>query len=156
MIRHWLPLTCIAASLILIGRTTGAITMSRQSSSGSAAADTAPAGVINRYCVTCHNDRLKTAGLALNSLDPANAGDHGEVWEKVVQKLRARAMPPLNSPRPDERSYDSLVEYLELRLDRAAAAHPDSGRVQTLRRLNATEYQNAIRDLLALDVDATS
>ena len=65
-------------------------------------------------------------------------------------------MPPLNSPRPNERAYDSLVEYLELRLDRAAAAHPDPGRVQTLRRLNATEYQNAIRDLLALDIDATS
>src|SRR5437879_2471564 len=96
-------------------------------------------GVINQYCVGCHNDRLKTAGLALNMLDVSRAGEHPDVWEKVIRKVRGRMMPPPGRPRPDEPGYDALVSYLETSLDRAAAASPDPGRTETFRRLNRTE-----------------
>jgi hypothetical protein len=111
---------------------------------------------IDQYCVGCHNDRTKTAGLALEGLDVAHAGEQPEVWEKVVRKLRGRLMPPLGRPRPDERTYDAVIADLESVLDRAAAANPNPGRTDTFRRLNRTEYQNAIRDLLALDVDVAA
>ena len=118
------------------------------------AAETA---VIGQYCLSCHNDRVRTAGLALDRLNPNNVGEEDRAeWEKIVQKLRTRAMPPLGNPRPDEASYNSLVQYLETALDRVAAEHPNPGRRMTFRRLNASEYQNAVRDLLALDIDATS
>src|SRR5262252_10712094 len=111
---------------------------------------------IDQYCISCHNDRTKTAGLALEGLDVARAGEQPEVWEKVVRKLRGRMMPPLGRPRPDENTYDAVVADLESVLDRAAAANPNPGRTDTFRRLNRTEYQNAIRDLLSLDVDVSS
>ena len=109
---------------------------------------------LDRYCVTCHSDRLQTGGLSLETLDVTNVAEHAEVWEKVVRKLRAGAMPP--RPRPDQATYDRLVSYFETELDRVAAANPAPGRTETFRRLNRTEYQNAIRDLLALDVDVTA
>ena len=120
---------------------------------GSAAA--ASRTLVNQYCTTCHNDRTKAGGLILDGLDPARVGDNAELWEKVVRKLRMRAMPPPGSRRPDDRSYEELVAYLETELDRRAAAVPDPGRTDTFRRLTRTEYQNAIRDLLAVDVDVT-
>ncbi len=104
--------------------------------------------VFARYCVSCHNDTLKTAGLSLSTLDVGRVGEHAEVWEKVAFKLRARFMPPAGRPRPDEATYEALVTYLETSLDRAAAAAPNPGRTDGLQRLNRTEYQNAIRDLL--------
>jgi Protein of unknown function (DUF1592)/Protein of unknown function (DUF1588)/Protein of unknown function (DUF1585)/Protein of unknown function (DUF1587)/Protein of unknown function (DUF1595)/Planctomycete cytochrome C len=110
---------------------------------------------INQYCVTCHNDRSKTGGLSLASLDPADAGANAAVWEAVVRKLRARAMPPATARRPDEPTYERLISSLESQLDQWAAAHPDPGRTDTFRRLTRVEYQNAIRDLVALDVDVT-
>ena len=112
--------------------------------------------LLDRYCVTCHNDALRTAGLALDNLDLDRVGDHADVWEKVVGKLRAGMMPPAGRPRPDGVASGRLVAYLEAELDRAAAAHPDPGRSAALRRLNATEYRNAIRDLLDLDVDVAT
>ena len=113
--------------------------------------------LLNQYCVTCHNQRLETAGLVLeaNTVDVSNLGAAPEVWEKVVQKLRTRAMPPAGLPRPDAAGYDSLAAYLEGELDRAAARDPHPGR-SVLRRLNRLEYTNAVRDLLAVDVDADS
>ena len=111
------------------------------------------AALLERYCVTCHNDRLRTAGLTLEGLDPADPSTRAEVWEIVVLKLRAGMMPPPGRPRPDSATYDRLAAFLEAGLDRAAAAHPDPGRSDALRRLNATEYQNAIRDLLDLEID---
>src|SRR5215475_1028002 len=108
---------------------------------------------LDQYCVSCHNERTKTAGLALERLDVARAGEQPEVWEKVVRKVRGRVMPPLGRPRPDVKTYDAVVADLESVLDRAAAANPNPGRTDTFRRLNRTEYQNAIRDLLALDID---
>ena len=111
--------------------------------------------LLDRYCVTCHNDRLDTGGLSLETVDVADPAAHAEVWEKVVRKLRAGSMPPQPRPRPDRATYDRLAGYLETALDNAALADPDPGRTATLRRLNRTEYQNTIRDLLALEIDVT-
>ena len=110
---------------------------------------------LDQYCVTCHNQRLKTGGLALDTLDAANVPAGAEVWEKVVRKLRAGAMPPVGMPRPNQATYHSLIAWLETELDRAAEAHPQPGR-PVLHRLNRAEYANAIRDLLALDIDAAA
>jgi len=113
-----------------------------------------PAALINQYCVTCHNEKAKTAGLMLDKLDLENVGPHAETWEKVVRKLRVGAMPPQGMPRPDRATMDSLAASIENSLDNAAAAAPNPGQ-PVLHRLNRTEYANAIRDLLALDVDAS-
>src|SRR5206468_1943977 len=92
----------------------------------------APArAVIDQYCAGCHNDKAKTAGLALNTLDVSRPGDSPEIWEKVVRKLRGRMMPPPGRPRPDEPTYDALVAGLENSLDRAAAMNPNPGRAET-------------------------
>ena len=109
--------------------------------------------VLDRYCVTCHNGRLRTAGLALDALRVEQVGGHAEAWEKVVRKLRARAMPPAGRPRPDQATYEAVASVLETALDRAAADNPNPGRTAT-HRLNRSEYANAVRDLLDLEVDA--
>src|SRR6516165_4766835 len=111
--------------------------------------------LLKRYCVTCHNDRLKTAGLTLDRADADHVGSGVELWEKVAHKLRSGAMPPPGMPRPDKSTLDAFVTRLESELDREAAAHPDPGRPLE-HRLNQLEYSNAIRDLLALDIDATT
>ena len=111
--------------------------------------------VLDRYCVTCHNERLQTGGLALDKLDLSNVGRGGEVWEKVTRKLRLREMPPTGRPRPDEATYDGFASWLERSLDAVAIARPNPGR-PALHRLNRTEYANAIRDLLALEIDASA
>jgi len=111
---------------------------------------------LDRYCVTCHNQRLVTAGLKLDDADVANPGAGAEIWEKVVRKLRTGIMPPPNMPQPSMDDRVALLSWLETSLDKAAAAKPNPGRTETLRRLNRTEYQNAIRDLLAVDIDAAS
>ena len=112
--------------------------------------------VVDRYCLTCHNSRTRTAGLALDTVAEAALAEHTEVWERVVRKLRARQMPPTAARRPDEPTYAAAIGSLEAALDRHAAAAPDPGRSETFRRLNRTEYHNAVRDLLALDVDVAS
>ena len=109
-----------------------------------------------RYCVACHNDRLLTGGVSFEGVDLTNVGPHAEVLEKAVKKLRAGAMPPRRRPRPDPEEYEHFTAYLETALDRAASANPDPGRTESFRRLNRTEYQNAVRDLLALDMDITA
>ena len=111
--------------------------------------------LLDKYCVSCHNDRLKTANLSLQGADLAAIGDHAEVWEKVVRKLRAGVMPPPDVPRPALAEYDGLRDWLEGELDRGAAARPNPGAV-VLHRLNRTEYANAIRDLLDLQIDVTT
>ena len=111
---------------------------------------------LDRYCVTCHNEKLATAGLKLDQADVANPGGGAEVWEKVVRKLRTGIMPPPNMPQPSADDRRALVSWLENSLDKEAAAKPNPGRTETLRRLNRTEYQNAIRDLLAVDIDAAA
>ena len=109
--------------------------------------------VLNRYCITCHNQKLKTAGMLLDTMDVEHVGERAPEWEKVVRKLRTGAMPPAGAPRPDQATYDSFANYLETNLDRAAAAKPDPG-APAIHRLNRAEYANAIRDLLSLDPSA--
>ena len=120
-----------------------------------AGASAAQTTLLARYCVTCHNEKLKTAGLMLDKVDTARVGESPAVFEKVLRKLQSRAMPPPGLPRPDAASYASLAAHLEKELDRAAAAHPNPGR-PGIRRLNRTEYANAIRDLLAVEIDGTA
>ena len=114
-----------------------------------------PRAVVDKYCVTCHNQRTKTQGLALDGLDLTAPAAHGEVWENVVRRLRTRSMPPQGMPRPDDATYEALATYLETELDRAAVAKPNPGR-PIIRRLNRNEYANAVRDLLMLEVDISS
>ena len=126
---------------------------------GTAAAQSSAAStarpIIDKYCITCHSERLKTAGLALDRIDADHVGAAPETWEKVVRKLRAREMPPAGAARPDRATYDAMVASLEKVLDDAAALNPNPGRV-AVHRLNRSEYVNAVRDLLALDIDAPS
>ena len=110
---------------------------------------------IDQYCVTCHNTRLKSGGLVLENADLTRVGSDVEVWEKVVRKLRAGVMPPQGARRPDAPALTALVSSLEAGLDEAAEAKPNPGR-PLLHRLNRAEYKNAIRDLLALDVDVAT
>ena len=112
--------------------------------------------VLQRYCVTCHNERLRTADLALDTVDPSRPAANPEVWERVIAKLRAGSMPPPGRRRPDAATYDAVARALEDDLDRAWAANPNPGRITAVHRLNRTEYRNAIRDLFALDVDVIS
>jgi len=112
--------------------------------------------LLDRYCVGCHNERLKTAGLTLDALDVGRVGDGADAWEKVVRKVRMGMMPPAGRPRPDNAAMEALAAWLEKELDRAAVARPNPGRPETFHRLNRAEYQNAVRDLLAFDVDIRS
>ena len=111
--------------------------------------------LVDQSCVTCHNQRLKTGGLALDTPDLSNVAAHAAVWEKVIRKVRAGMMPPAGVPRPDGAARQALVSSLESTLDAAARARPNPGR-PLAHRLNRAEYANAVRDLLALDVDVTS
>ncbi|MYI75506.1 MAG: DUF1592 domain-containing protein, partial [Acidobacteria bacterium] len=111
--------------------------------------------LIDRYCVTCHNERLLTGGLALDTLDITDVGAAAGRWEAVVEKLRGGMMPPAGRPRPEPAAYDGFRRALEAALDRAAADSPEPGRVPT-HRLNRAEYANAVRDLLALEIDGAA
>ena len=111
--------------------------------------------LLDRYCVSCHNEKLKTAGLMLDKMDVENVPASAEVWEKVIRKLRNGAMPPVGIARPDNAAYDSFATYLETTLDREATAKANPGR-PAIHRLNRAEYANAVRDLLAIDIDAAS
>jgi cytochrome c551/c552 len=114
-----------------------------------------PRALLDQYCVTCHNQKAKTAGLMLDKIDPANAAAGAEVWEKVIEKIRGGMMPPAGMPRPDRAAIDAFVTGLETQLDQAYFAKINPGRVG-LHRLNRSEYGNAVRDLLALEVDVSS
>jgi hypothetical protein len=111
--------------------------------------------LLDHYCVTCHNDRLKTANLSLQGLDLTKVPDQSELWEKVIRKLRAGVMPPPDLPRPSLAEYEGLRDWLETEVDRTAATKVLPG-VVVLHRLNRTEYANAIRDLLDLRIDVTT
>ena len=108
---------------------------------------------LDGFCVRCHNDRLRTAGLALDAHDLEEVGADAETWERVIVKLRSRTMPPAGSPRPAEATYRSVASWLETAIDTVALARPDPGRGETFHRLNRAEYHAAVRDLLAVDVD---
>jgi mono/diheme cytochrome c family protein len=112
--------------------------------------------VLQKYCITCHNQRLQTAGLSLDALDVEHPGAAPAVWERVIARLRAGSMPPTGRSRPDATTYDALATWLEGEIDRGWAAAPNPGRINAIHRLNRTQYNNAIRDLLALDIDVKS
>ena len=114
------------------------------------------AAFVSEYCANCHDRETKKGNLDLESISSEESTQHPQVWEKVVRKLRARQMPPAEKKRPDESIYKTILSRLETSLDTAAVQHPNPGRTETFRRLNRTEYQNAIRDLLALEVDAAA
>lgn len=109
--------------------------------------------VLTQYCVLCHNESMNTGGLAFETLDLNRVGADPERWEHVVRRLRTGTMPPGGVPRPDEATYDAVASWLEGELDRAWAESPNPGRINAAHRLNRTEYNNAIRDLLDLEID---
>jgi cytochrome c551/c552 len=113
------------------------------------------AALLAKYCVTCHNDRAKTGGLTLEKIDLANVPANAETWEKVIRKLSVGAMPPAGIPKPPAPEVTAFVSSIETHLDKAYAANPNPGHA-TLHRLNRAEYANSIRDLLSLDVDAST
>ena len=121
---------------------------------GAPAAAAPERDLLDRYCVACHNERLRTAGLLLDRLDIEEVAANAEVLEKVVRKLRGGQMPPAGRPRPDAAAVETFVTALETALDRAGALAPNPGRVAS-RRLNRVEYVNAIRDLLGLEIDGS-
>jgi mono/diheme cytochrome c family protein len=116
----------------------------------------APRAVLDQYCVTCHNEKLHTAGLELDKLDVTNPSVNAEIWERVIEKLRAGSMPPPGRPRPETATYHAVATWLENEIDRTWAASPNPGRIGAVQRLNRTEYNNAIRDLFALNLDVKS
>jgi cytochrome c551/c552 len=118
-----------------------------------AAAQQEPAEFVKQYCLGCHSSQTHTAGLDLEAVDAANPAAEPQIWETVVRRLRARQMPPAGMPRPEESAYAAVVAKLAASLD---AAEVNPGRTDTFRRLNRTEYHNAVRDLLAVDVDVAN
>ncbi|HWF10954.1 MAG TPA: DUF1592 domain-containing protein, partial [Bryobacteraceae bacterium] len=112
-------------------------------------------GFLNQYCVACHNSKTKIAGLTFDTADLSKTPAHAEMWEKVIKKLRTGAMPPIGMPKPDKAAVETFVSGVEASIDRAAVARPNPGR-PALHRLNRAEYANAIRDLLALDIDTSA
>src|SRR5947207_6832480 len=105
-------------------------------------------GLVKQYCVGCHNQKLTTAGVSLEGLDLAKVGDHADIWERALRKVRSGQMPPPGLPHPDPATSEAFIKWLEDSLDRAAAAKPNPGR-PAVHRLNRAEYSNAIRDLFA-------
>ena len=121
-------------------------------SAAAASQKTPQRALIDQYCTNCHNQDDKVAGLTLDTLSLDHISENAETWEKVVKKLRGGMMPPLGQPKPDKAGVDSLISLLETTLDRAGLAKPNAGR-SSIHRLNRTEYGNAVRDLLDIDVD---
>ena len=150
----WLAVGWFVAALVATGSAQAA--GSGQQSLGVAESSTSARGLLDQYCIRCHNQQLKTAGLMLDTIDVARVGANPEVWEKVVRKLRAGMMPPPGLPRPDRPTYGRLAAWVEGEIDRAALAHPNPGRTETYHRLNRAEYANAVRDVLALDMDVSA
>jgi len=141
----------LIASLIASAAPKAGQSAAPPASAGSGATG-AQRALIDQYCVSCHNERLRTAGFTLEKADIANVAADAALWEKVLEKARTAAMPPPGLPRPDGSAYSALATYLETSLDKAAEAKLQPGRV-TVHRLNRAEYTNAVRDLLGLDVD---
>jgi len=131
---------------------TAPVAQSPQSARSAAAEPVSPAATLSKYCVSCHNEKRKVAGLMIDTLDLQQVGGDAEVWEKIARKFRTHEMPPPGMPRPDKAAYAAVTTHLESALDAAAVANPNPGRVP-VHRLNRTEYTNAIRDLLGLEID---
>ena len=148
-------LTLLAVSVYV--QTVGAIATTEPTpvAVGQASSPSPERALLDRYCVTCHNDQQRTGDLSLADVDVTDIAGHPELWERVVRKLRAGAMPPRPRPRPDQATYDGFRGSIEATLDKAAAAAPNPGRTETLHRLSRTEYHAVVRDLLTLEVDVS-
>ena len=127
----------------------------RPAAASAATTATAQRALVDEYCVTCHSDKTKTAVLTLEKLDVAHAAENADVWEKVIRKLRAGMMPPPGVKKPDRTTVDAMAAWLENEIDRVAATKPAYVR-PGVHRLNRTEYANAVKDMLALDIDVAS
>ena len=160
MNRWGIRVLCWVSILLLVGGFLSSGDARGQATPPSSSRDSNEREAIGRfvdlYCVICHNRDDKTAGLALDAIRSEDVSRNATAWEKVVRKLVARQMPPEEEMRPSRRTYDAFVSLLTGALDRAAAEVPNPGRTDTFRRLNRIEYQNAIRDLLAIDIDAST
>jgi mono/diheme cytochrome c family protein len=144
----------ITGALLLGGAVIGLTRLGAQAPAAkTSAAPPTPRAFLDTYCVTCHNQKLRTAGLALDIVDLSKPGANAEVLEKVIGKLRAGSMPPPGMPRANEETYHTIAVALENTVDQAWAANPNPGRIGAVQRLNRSEYQNALRDLFALDFD---
>ena len=140
--RHWLKAIPFAVAALASG-------------ASPVASVSAHRAMLDQYCVTCHNQKAKTAGLTFDTMDLSQVGKNSMVWERAVRKLRGGMMPPPGMPRPDPATVNSFVTFLETSLDQAALASPNPGTV-SLHRLNRAEYQNAMKDILGVDVDAAA
>ncbi len=121
----------------------------------SAAATADKRALLDKYCVGCHNARVQNGKMRLDNADISKVGEHGEVWERVVRKIRGGVMPPPGAPRPEKVAYEGFAGWLESQLDAAAAKQPNPGRTESLHRLNRTEYGNIVRDVLGMEMDFT-
>jgi mono/diheme cytochrome c family protein len=120
-----------------------------------AAATADKRALLDKYCVGCHNARVQNGKMRLDNADIATVGEHGEIWERVVRKIRGGVMPPPGAPRPEKVAYEGFASWLESQLDAAAVKQPNPGRTQSLHRLNRTEYGNIVRDVLGMEMDFT-
>jgi mono/diheme cytochrome c family protein len=126
---------------------------SQQTQPASSAASVSPQAVLTKYCISCHNQKLRTGGLSLDNLDATKPSANADVWERVIERLRAGSMPPPGRPRPDAATYHAVASSLETEIDRVWVTNPNPGRISAVHRLNRAEYNKAIRDLFALDLD---
>ena len=147
--------TLLSASIAFMVAVASVTGVSQTPASSPQAAAVPSAALLTQYCITCHNARAKAGGLTLDPAELNQMDRHAETWEKVIRKLQTGMMPPSGAPRPARVAIDGFVASLQTQIDRAAAARPFAG-TPALHRLNRAEYTNAVRDLLALDVDAAS
>jgi len=143
--------TLLLAALAAMPFLGGNAVIAQQSAVSSGSSNQA---LVGQYCITCHNDRSLTGNLSLEGLDPDHAESDAETWEKVTRKLRAGLMPPTGAPRPERSALEAFRASIEDSIDRAVAADPNPG-VTLLHRMNRAEYANAIRDLLAIEIDTS-
>ena len=159
----WTPAALAAAGVATLAVTLTLATARAGVATVSAAQAEPPAAqaraFMKQYCLGCHTEAAKQRGtvpVALDTLDVANLSRDAHTWETVVRKMRAGVMPPAGRPRADKAAHEQFLSWAEGNLDRAALAHPDPGRTEPFHRLNRTEYRNAVRDLLDLDVDVAA
>ena len=150
-----LSVTAVVVVAMLAGGSTAPGAMARARQSAPAAAPQ-PRVLLDRYCVGCHNQRTRAGNFNLDDVDVTKISTHTGTWEKVFRKVRAGMMPPSGRPRPDEATQDAFVAWMASELDRTFDAQPNPGRTETFHRLNRSEYRNAVRDLLAVDVEVSS
>jgi mono/diheme cytochrome c family protein len=152
--RFWLLIVVASIAVVISSDQSSARPAAAQNPAASAASTpTSPRALVDKYCITCHSQKARTAGLDLETMDLSAAGSNGEAFEKIILKLRAGSMPPPGQPRPDAATYRAMATTMENLVDREWAVNPNPGRIGAVQRLNRAEYNNAIRDLLALDID---